>query len=95
MVLFSSTVSYDLKSDKIWILFSDLVGNLEADPGEGPRRPGPPRYFWTKLRPERSKKIFKTAPPPPPLTKGLDDRPLPLFEGLDTPLQLLALQHYT
>ena len=95
MVLFSSTVSYDLKSDKIWILFSDLVGNLEADPGEGPRRPGPPRYFWTKLRPERSKKNFKTAPTP--LSKGLDDRPPPppLFEGLDTPLQLVALQHYT
>ena len=93
MVLFSSTVSYDLKSDKIWILFSDLVGNLEADPGEGPRRPGPPRYFWTKLRPERSKKNFKTAPTP--LSKGLDDRPPPLFEGLDPPLQLVPLQHYT
>ena len=30
MVLFSSTVSYYLKSDKIWILFLDLVGNSVA-----------------------------------------------------------------
>ena len=58
MVLFSSTVSYYLKSDKIWILFLDLVGNSVADPGEGPGDPGPPRYFWTKLRPDRSKKNF-------------------------------------
>ena len=29
----------------------------------GTRVPGPPRYFWTKLRPERSKKKFKKAPP--------------------------------
>ena len=63
MVLFSSTVSYYLKSDKIWILVLDLVGNSEANPGEGPGGPGAPRYVWTKLRPERSKKIFKTAPP--------------------------------
>ena len=55
MVLFSSTVSYYLKSDKIWILVLDLVGNSEANPGEGP---GAPRYVWTKLRPERSKKNF-------------------------------------
>ena len=62
MGLFSSTVSYYLKSDKIWILFLDLVGNSEADPGEGPAGPGPPRYFWTKLRPEGPKKnCFKTA----------------------------------
>ena len=46
MVLFSSIVSCSLKSDKIWILFLDLVGNSEADPGKGP---GPARYFWTKL----------------------------------------------
>ena len=56
----SSTVSYYLKSDKIWILFLDLVGNLEADPGEGPGEGGggPSRYFWTKLRPEVSKNFF-------------------------------------
>ena len=64
VALFSSTVSYDLKSDKIWIPFSDLVGNSEADPGTGPGGPGPPRFFWTKLRPERAKKKTKTAPPP-------------------------------
>ena len=62
MVLFSSNVSYYLKSDKIWMLLLDLVGNLEADLEEAPGGPGPPRYFWTKLRPERSKKIFKKDP---------------------------------
>ena len=42
----------------VTILFLDLVGNLEADlEGERGGR-GPPRYFWTKLRPDRSKKNF-------------------------------------
>ena len=36
MVLFSSTVSYYLKSDKIWILFLNLVGN-SVDTGSGSR----------------------------------------------------------
>ena len=58
MVLFSSNVLCYLKSDKIWMLFLDLVGKSEADLEEGPGDPGPPRYFWTKLRPERSKKNF-------------------------------------
>ena len=49
-------VSCYLKSDKIWILCLDLVGNSEADLEEGPWGPGSPRYFWTKLRSERSKK---------------------------------------
>ena len=48
---------------KNWILFLDFFGNSEADVGEGPGGPGPRRYFWTKLRPERSKKNFKKAPP--------------------------------
>ena len=48
---------------KNWLLFLDFFGNLEADLGEGPWGTGPPRYFWTKLRPERSKKNFKKAPP--------------------------------
>ena len=63
MVLFSSNVLYYLKRDKIWIQFLDFFGNLEADLGEGPGGPGPPRYFWTKLRPERSKKKIKKALP--------------------------------
>ena len=48
---------------KNWILFLDFFGNSEADLGKGPGGPGPPLYFWTKLRPERSKKNFKKAPP--------------------------------
>ena len=62
MDLFSFDVSYYLKSDKIWILFLDLFSNSEADLGEGPGGPGPSRYFWTKLRPERSKQKFKKDP---------------------------------
>ena len=69
MVLFSSIVSCYLKSDKIWILFLDLVGNSEADPGKGPEGAGLSRYVWTKLRPDRSKKNFLR---PPPLSKDLD-----------------------
>ena len=86
MVLFSSIVSCYLKSDKIWILFLDLVGNSEADPGKGPGGGGLSRYVWTKLRPDRSKKNFLR---PPPLSKDLDDRPSPLYDGLDPPLQLV------
>ena len=60
-----------------------------ADPGEGP---GPPPYFWTKLRPEGLNKIlFKTAPSP--LSQGLNDRPAPLpplSEGLDPRLDRAA-----
>ena len=45
----------------MWILFLDLIGNLEADVegGGGAGAPGPSRYFWTKLRPERSKEILR------------------------------------
>ena len=39
----------------------------------------PPPYFYTKLRPEEPKNFFlETAPPPAPLSQGLDDR-LPLI----------------
>ena len=60
-----------------------------ADPGEGPGGPGPPPYFWTKLRPEgppifffwRLPPLFSglrmTATPPPPLSEGLDPPLLP------------------
>ena len=56
-----------------------------ADPEEGSGGVRPP-YFWTKLWPEETKKIFfrpphpsylkvwMTAPPPHPLAKGLDPR---------------------
>ena len=42
VVLFSFNVSYYLKSDNIWILFLDLVGNSEVDLQEGP---GVGNYF--------------------------------------------------
>ena len=45
VVLFSSNVSYYLKSDKIWMLFLGLVGNLEADLEEAPGVPGLPVIF--------------------------------------------------
>ena len=57
--------------------------------GRGPRAPIPP-YFKPKLSPEGPKKIcLETAPPPTPLSKGLDDRalpPPPLSQGLDPAL---------
>ena len=40
VVLFSFNVSYYLKSDKIWTLFLDLVGNSEVDLQERPGTPG-------------------------------------------------------
>ena len=45
VVLFSSNVSYYLKSDRIWILLLDLFGNSEADLEEGPGAPGLPVIF--------------------------------------------------
>ena len=45
VVLFSSNVSCYLKSDKIRILFLDLVGNSEADLEEAPGVPGLPVIF--------------------------------------------------
>ena len=42
-----------------------------------------------KLRPEGPKKKFLVtgpSPPPPPLSKGLDDRPHPISQGPDPAL---------
>ena len=50
-----------------------------ADPGEPP-------YFSTKLRPEGPKNFFWRPAAPPPLCKGLDDRPPLLSQGLDRAL---------
>ena len=52
--------------------------------GRGARPPLPP-YFYTKLRPKGLKKFFFETRPP--LSQGLDDRALPLSEGLDPPLE--------
>jgi len=50
----------------------------------------PPPYFPTKMRPEGPKKMFLETGPPP-LSRGLDDRPSPppISEGLDPPLKAL------
>ena len=79
MVLFSSTVSYYLKSDKIWILFLNLVGN-SVDTGSGSRggARGSPLFLDLTEARRAEKNCFKTAPR---LSQGLDDRPL-LSEGL-------------
>ena len=88
MVLFSSIVSYYLKSDKIWILFLDLVGNSEPDPGKSP----PPPILLDQTEALRAeKKFFKTTPPYIRVWMTA----LLLSEGLDPPLQLVPLQHYT
>ena len=61
-----------------------------ADIGEGPGAPGPPRYFYTKLRPEGPKRFFGDWVSP--LSQGLDDPPplRPLSECLDPPLLSLS-----
>ena len=71
-------------------LFQHLIHRLLPLRPVPPPPPPPPPYFWTKLRPEGSKKIFfqdrcphlsqdLDDPPPPP-------SPKPLSEGLDPPL---------
>ena len=55
--------------------------------GRGPGGPPPP-YFRTKLRPEGPKKFFLETSPPP-VSKGLVDRPPPpsiLSQGIDPAL---------
>ena len=64
-----------------------------ADPGEGPRGPGPP-LFLDQTEAQRDEKcVFKNRPPP--LSPGLDDRP-PLLpsEGLDPQLILFFQKRY-
>ena len=57
-----------------------------ADPGKGPGRGGPPPFL------DQTEKKNFWRPPPPPFSKGLDDRlPLPqsphyLSQGLDPAL---------
>ena len=52
------------------------------------RGPGPPPYFWTKLRPEEPKKFWGGTGPP--LSQGLDDCPRLLSEGLDLLVMYVA-----
>ena len=61
-----------------------------ADPGKGTGAPGLPLFFdQTEAR--RAKKLFlETAPHPPFLSKGLDDRAPHLSQGLDP-----AMTHVT
>ena len=46
-----------------------------ADPGEGPGGPAPPLVL-DQTEAQRAEKMFleTPSPPPPPLSKGLDDR---------------------
>ena len=48
-----------------------------ADPGEGPGGPAsPPTFVLDQTEAQRAEKNFleTPSPPPPPLSKGLDDR---------------------
>ena len=58
-----------------------------ADPGEGPDLPSPPLLFLdqTEARKVEKKFFLKTGPP---LSKGLDDAPPPLSQGLYPALHL-------
>ena len=58
-----------------------------ADPGEGPGGAAPP-LFPDQTEARRAKKIF-FGDQPPPVSKGLDDRPPPpsiLSQGIDPAL---------
>ena len=55
-----------------------LSTNAVADPGEGPGGQAP--LFFTKLA---EKNFLETAPPPPRLSKDLDDRAPSLSQGLE------------
>ena len=68
-------MSASSRKDLLKVLLST---NALADPGEGPGGPAP--LFFTKLAEE----IFFGDPPPPPrLSKDLDDRPPSLSQGLE------------
>ena len=45
-----------------------------ADPGKGPGGPAPPPLFLDQTEAQKAKKNFFGDHPPPPLSKGLDDR---------------------
>ena len=61
-----------------------------ADPGEGPGGAAPPLALDQTEALKAEKKIFST-PPPPPLSKGQNDRP-PLSQGLDPALNKLVIE---
>ena len=68
-----------------------------ADPGEGPGGPGPPSYFWTKLRPEGPKKTFFGDRPPPPskdLNLALLKTPSKKYGEGANPLGLTSLDQF-
>ena len=67
-------------NDTLKLYTIHLPSSVE-DPGEGPGGPTPP-YFLTKLR-----QIFLGDRfTPPPASKGLNDPPPPLSQGLDPSL---------
>ena len=82
MVLFSSTVSYYLKSDKIWILFLNLVGNsvdtVSGSRGGARGARGSPLFLDLTEARRAEKKLFYDRPPY--LTVWMTA--LPVSEGL-------------
>ena len=76
-------MSASSRKDLLKVLLST---NALADPGEGPGGPGargpggPAPLFFTKLA---EKNFLETAPPPPRLSKDLDDRAPSLSQGLE------------
>ena len=73
----------------VWETSTEILYWSVADPGEEPRGAGPPLLLGqTEAR--RAEKFFWR--PLPPLSKGLDDRPPLLSQGLDP--ALLMTFHY-
>ena len=69
-----------------------ILYNTVADPGEGltlppppPPSPPPPSLFADQTEARRAKKNFGDRPRPP-LSKGQDENPTPLSQGLDPAL---------
>ena len=71
-----------LKFRYVSMSLNNLCWFAVADPGDGP---APPRLFLDQTEARRAETFF-WRPGRPPLSKGLDDRPLFLSQGLDPAL---------
>ena len=69
--------------EKIWCA---EAATAVADPGEGPRRTGPPFILGPNWGPKGRKEFLRDHPPPPFHLREWMTAPPPLYQGLDPPL---------